>query len=265
MSEFVRAKKSYGQNFLNNDNILEQIASLCGDGNRLVIEIGPGTGALTKKLSEKYALVRSVELDTSLKNVLEENLSECSNVEILYEDFLKSDIKEIIGDWTGKVSVCANIPYYITAQIVEKLMDSSKHFENVSLLVQKEVADKLCAETGSGDAVPLTYKVRYYSSIRKCISVAPGNFTPPPKVYSSVVKMDIKREELNPDFEKKLFKLIDAGFYQRRKKFVNSVSESGLYEKDALSSALNSLRIGIDVRGENLTLEQYIALTRELS
>ena len=203
MSEFVRAKKSYGQNFLNNDNILEQIASLCGDGNRLVIEIGPGTGALTKKLSEKYALVRSVELDTSLKNVLEENLSECSNVEILYEDFLKSDIKEIIGDWTGKVSVCANIPYYITAQIVEKLMDSSKHFENVSLLVQKEVADKLCAETGSGDAVPLTYKVRYYSSIRKCISVAPGNFTPPPKVYSSVVKMDIKREESNPDFEKK--------------------------------------------------------------
>ena len=155
MSEFVRAKKSYGQNFLNNDNILEQIASLCGDWNRLVIEIGPGTGALTKKLSEKYALVRSVELDTSLKNVLEENLSECSNVEILYEDFLKSDIKEIIGDWTGKVSVCANIPYYITAQIVEKLMDSSIRNE--------------CTVNKAGRRTPLT--VRSMLVLCKAVSV----------------------------------------------------------------------------------------------
>ena len=260
----VKAKKSYGQNFLNNDGILEQISSLCGSSDRLVIEIGPGTGALTKKLSSKYDKVRSVELDKTLSDVLEKELCDCSNVEVIYEDFLISDIEKLIGDWKGKISVCANIPYYITSQIVDKLMDNSYLFENVVLLVQKEVADKLCAETGSGDAVPLTYKVKHYSDIKKCLSVAPGNFTPPPKVYSSVIRMEIKKG-MPAGYEEKLFKLIDAGFYQRRKKFVNSVCEYGFCDKETIIKALNNTGIDNDVRGENLTLDQYIEIMRELT
>ncbi|MCR5458201.1 MAG: 16S rRNA (adenine(1518)-N(6)/adenine(1519)-N(6))-dimethyltransferase RsmA [Clostridiales bacterium] len=259
----VKAKKSYGQNFLNNDSILEQISSLCGSGDRLIIEIGPGIGALTKKLSEKYARVRSVELDKSLADVLESELGECSNVEVLYEDFLKLDIGNLIGDWNGKISVCANIPYYITSPIVDKLMDNAQLFDNIVLLVQKEVADKLCAETGSGDAVPLTYKLKYYADIKKCLNVAPGNFTPPPKVWSTVVKIDIK--ERYQCSEEKLFKLIEAGFYQRRKKFVNSVRESGLFSKDSIIDALKKAGINNDVRGENLTLEQYIDVLENLT
>ena len=265
MEDKVRAKKSYGQNFLNNDTILEQISSLCGNSDRLVIEIGPGTGALTKKLSSKYERVCSIELDKTLQEVLENQIRDCDNVEVRYEDFLKSDIKDLINGWDGKVSVCANIPYYITSEIIDKLMDNADIFDTIVLLIQKEVADKLCAKTGSGEAVPLTYKVQYYSNVSKCLSVAPGNFNPPPKVYSTVIKMEVKKTNASKNDTNKLFELINAGFYQRRKKFVNSVCEKGISDKEKLTQVLNRLNIDENIRGENLTLEDYQKISKELT
>ncbi len=262
--------KSLGQNFLVNPSVCPRMAEACHpglpDGSFAVLEIGPGIGVLTKELSRVAAKVISVELDRRLLPVLEETLADCPNVTVVQGDILKLDVAALLDEYAAglPVVVCANLPYYITSPILMGLLESRLPFRCITVLVQKEAAERLCATPGTRECGAVTLAVQYYAEAEILFSVSRGSFMPAPKVDSSVIRLPLHRV---PPCEVKneavLFRLIRAAFGQRRKTLTNSLSSAG-YDKATLHAALEAVGISPTARAEELTLAQFAALTAAL-
>lgn len=258
-------KKSRGQNFLANHTVVEEIASLCGDEELCIIEIGPGVGAMTAELAKLYKKVIAIEVDRDLIPVLEETLGEYDNVEVIFEDAMKIDFRAFVDEkFPGeRVCVCANLPYYITSPVIMKLLDASDCFESIVVMIQKEVADRFCAEPDTDDYGKITLAVQYKAAVEKCFSVSAGNFIPPPKVTSTVIKMNIRKEPpVKPVSVENMFKLIGAAFAQRRKTLSNAIKATGAnYTKEEIEDAIEHIGFDRNVRGECLGLSDYARLS----
>ncbi len=262
-------KKSLGQNFLINPTVCPKMAeSAVANGETAVLEIGPGIGVLTAELAKKAQKVVAIELDERLKPVLPETLAEYDNVEIIFGDALKLDISKIIRTrFLGhKVAVCANLPYYVTSPIIMMLLESKLPISSITVMVQKEAADRICAEIGSRLAGAVTVAVGYYSKAKTLFNVSRGSFMPAPNVDSAVIRLDILE---NPPFdvgdEKVFFKFIKAAFAQRRKTLVNAVSSGCGYSKDDIKQALISAGLDENIRAEALSMSSLATVSRALT
>lgn len=261
--------KSLGQNFLINPSICPRIAE---EGNARkgfgIIEIGTGIGVLTAELAKRADKVVAVEIDTRLEPVLKETLAEFSNVQVIYQDVLKVDLRELIAqEFAGlEVAVCANLPYYITSPIIMSLLEARLPIKSITVMVQKEAAVRICAEPGTRDVGAVSLAVRYFSTPKLLFHVSRGSFMPAPNVDSCVIRLDVK--EKTPEQvrdEKFFFRLVRAGFSQRRKTLVNPVSSGLGISKETVREALEKLDIKPTVRAEELTMEQFILLSNWLS
>ena len=261
--------KSLGQNFLINPSVCPRIAE---EGNARkgfgIIEIGTGIGVLTAELAKRADKVVAVEIDTRLEPVLKETLAEFSNVQVIYQYVLKVDLRELIAqEFAGlEVAVCANLPYYITSPIIMSLLEARLPIKSITVMVQKEAAVRICAEPGTRDVGAVSLAVRYFSTPKLLFHVSRGSFMPAPNVDSCVIRLDVK--EKTPEQvrdEKFFFRLVRAGFSQRRKTLVNPVSSGLGVSKETVREALEELNIKPTVRAEELTMEQFILLSNRLS
>lgn len=257
--------KSLGQNFLINPTVCPRMAEACGaDCDTGVLEIGAGIGVLTAELAKRAKKVVSLELDTRLIPVLAETLGEFSNVEVLNADVLKIDLNKLIDDcFQGMhVAVCANLPYYITSPVIMALLESRIPVDAVTVMVQKEAAARLCAPVGSRDAGAVTVAVNYYAQAEKLFDVSAGSFMPAPKVDSSVIRLNIRKEPpVEVSDEKFFFRVIKAAFGQRRKTASNSLSAGLGIPKDKVSSAIAAAGFEPSVRAESLTMQELARLS----
>lgn len=255
--------KSFGQNFLTDRNILEKIVEVSAvDKDYGVIEIGPGFGVLTMFLLEKAGKVVSIEIDKRLKEVLDYTLSEYDNFEFVQSDALKIDLKKLIEKKfpQKKIVVVANLPYYVTTPIITKLLESDLDLESITIMVQKEVAQRLVADENSKDNSSISMFVKYYADANIAFNVSRNVFVPAPNVDSAVVNMRLKKE--NFEYEKTMFKLIKNGFENRRKTILNSFCKSGI-EKEKIIKVLEKLSIDTRTRAEKLSLEDFKNIARE--
>ena len=257
----ISFRKEYGQNFLTNRIIPEEIAENCTDSlDSMIIEIGPGIGVLTAELCKRAKSVVSIELDERLRPVLAETLAEYDNLEVIFGDCMKLDIAKIIEQrFKGKkVSVCANLPYYITSPIIMKLLESRLPITSLTVMVQKEAADRICAAVSSRDAGAVTVAVNYYSSPKILFNVSRGSFMPSPNVDSSVIRLDVLKEPpICVADEKGFFRFVRAAFGQRRKTLVNAASAGTAFSKESVKKALEEAGIDQNIRAEQLTLQQF--------
>lgn len=257
--------KALGQNFLINPTVCPRMADVCGaDENTGVIEVGPGFGVLTAELAKKAKKVVSIELDERLLPVLDETLAEFDNVEIVNSDVLKVDLHKLIEEKFGgmKVAVCANLPYYITSPVIMHLLESRLPVENITVMVQKEAAQRLCAPVGSRDAGAVTVAVDYYADAQKMFDVSAGSFMPAPKVDSSVIRLNVRQEPpIKLHDEKLFFRMVKAVFAQRRKTAANSISAGMSLPKDIVYKAIEAAGYSENVRAESFTLEELASLS----
>lgn len=264
------ARKKYGQNFLIDTRVLDKI--LCAaeiTENDLVLEVGPGIGTLTGCLAERAGKVTAVEIDKDLIPILEETLAPYPNVTVLNEDILKTDLNRLVQEMGGgrPVKVVANLPYYITTPIIMGLFESGIPLQNIVIMVQKEVAERMQAGPGTKDYGALSLAVQYYAKPEIIANVPPNCFLPRPGVGSAVIRLTrYGTPPVQADDEAKMFALIRAAFNQRRKTLVNSLGNvSGLgVSKARAAQALEQLQLPPAVRGEALTLEQFAALSNLL-
>lgn len=261
-------KKSLGQNFLIDPTVCPAMAENSANKNTGVLEIGPGVGVLTRELSQVAKKVVAIELDERLKKILPKTLGDLDNVEVIFGDAMKLDLKTIIEEHftdCESVSVCANLPYYITSPIIMMLLEQHLPITSITVMVQKEAAERLCAEVGSRDAGAVTVAVTYYAEKEILFEVDRSSFMPPPNVDSAVIKLNIRE---NPPIkvadEGKFFKFVKAAFAQRRKTLVNTVSNTLNVPKDTLKSVLTDLGIKETVRGEELTMEQIAEISQRI-
>lgn len=261
----MRPNKALGQNFLINDGVCEKIANAAVvDGDGAIIEIGPGLGALTKKLAERARKVIAVEIDGSIIPKLKEKLRDCENVEIINADILKTDLNALIAERCGgmRVSVAGNLPYYITSPIIMSLLERRVPAERITAMVQKEAAARLCAVDGSREGGAISLAVRYYSEPHVLFDVSPGSFYPAPKVVSSVITLDpLKEPRVSPANERFMFSVIKSAFCMRRKTAVNAVSSSLSIEKSKVADAVVKATGDINIRPERITLSQYAEIS----
>ena len=264
-------RKKYGQNFLIDESVLTGIVE-ASDVTRddVVLEIGPGIGSLTQYLAEAAKKVIAVEIDKSLLPILDHTLADWDNVRVINADILKTDLQAIADEENGglPLKVIANLPYYITTPIIMKLFESGAPISAVTVMVQKEVADRIAAEPGSRESGALSLAVQYYANVTPVIEVSPESFVPRPKVHSTVMRLDrYEQKPVQAADEALMFKLIRGAFNQRRKTFVNAVAgfEGLSYSKDELREALGRLNLSETVRGEALTLSDYAHLADILS
>ena len=261
----IRANKNLGQNFLINEEVVKNIVGCSNiEKEDLVIEIGPGLGTLTKYLLEKAGKVICIELDTKMLQILEDRFSLYNNFELINNDVLKVDLKNIIKKEKeeGKiknVKIVANLPYYITTPIIMKLLEEELELESITVMIQKEVADRLIATPGEKNTGAITYSVYYYASSEAIMEVPNSSFIPEPEVTSKVIKLNIRKEPIvTPNDKEKMFKIIKHAFMQKRKTLLNSLTNNGVFEnKQKGIEILNLLGIKENVRPEELTLEQF--------
>ncbi len=264
-------QKRYGQNFLIDTHILEKIIQVSAiTKDDFVLEIGPGIGTMTQYLAESAREVTAVEIDKSLIPILHETLSAYDNVTVINEDILKVDIRALAENKNhGRpVKVVANLPYYITTPIIMGLFESHMPLESITVMVQKEVADRMKAGPGTKDYGALSLAVQYYASAEIMFMVSPGCFMPRPGVGSAVIRL--MRYRQNPVFvsdERRMFALIKAAFGQRRKTLVNSLSNAAMLSvsRKEVTEALEEMNLRPDIRGEALTLEQFARLSMLIS
>ena len=259
----ITANKSLGQNFLIDDDIVENIVKSAKiEKEDLVIEIGPGLGTLTNELLKYAGKVICVELDKKMIQILEDRFRLFDNIEIINDDILKIDLNKIIEESKMKhTKIVANLPYYITTPIIMKLLEEKANFESITVMVQKEVAERLCAKTGTREAGAITYGVEYYSKAEKLFLVPRNSFIPAPNVDSEVINLRIKKEKVeNVKDEEKLFKIIKYAFMQRRKTLLNAFQNAGI-DKEKTKEILNKLELDEKVRGEALTLKDFINIS----
>lgn len=262
-------QKKFGQNFLIDAHVLEKIvdaAEITKDD--CVLEIGPGIGTMTQYLCERAGWVFAVEIDKNLIPILEDTLSEYDNVKVINEDVLKLDIQKLADEENGgkPIKVVANLPYYITTPIVMGLLEGGVPLKSITMMIQKEVADRMQVGPGTKDYGALSLAVQYYSKPSVICQVSPECFIPRPGVGSSVIRLecyDVPPVEVRN--EKNMFKLIRAAFNQRRKTLTNAISNGGLgISREQCAEALRNLGLSETIRGEALTLEQFAALSDEL-
>lgn len=261
--------KGLGQNFLINPSVCPRMAEMGGAQYEWgVLEIGPGIGVLTAELAKRAKRVVAVELDDRLLPVLAETLAEYSNVEIVHGDVMKLDLNQIISekfsDCAG-VTVCANLPYYITSPVIMNLLESHLPVRAVTVMVQKEAAERICAAVGSRESGALTVAANYYSQPEILFKVSRGSFMPPPNVDSAVIRMTVRE---TPPFdvgnEKIFFGMIKAGFSQRRKTLSNSLTSGGFLSRSDAASALNAAEIPFNTRIEALGMDKLAKLSRSI-
>lgn len=259
--------KSLGQNFIINPDICPKIAEY-GNARKGfgILEIGTGVGVLTKELALRADKVVAVEIDKRLIPVLDETLSEFDNIKIINDDVMKCDLHKIISEeFKGlKVAVCANLPYYITSPIVMMLLENNLPIESITVMVQKEAADRLCAEIGTRNSGAITVGVNYYGNAEKLFSVSRGNFMPSPNVDSAVIRINLDHErKLDEKQEKFFFSMVKAGFSQRRKTIANTLSQIGI-DKQKVYSSLENMNLSKSSRIEQLDMNQLIDLSLRL-
>lgn len=264
----VTFNKGLGQNFLVDPSVCPAMAEAAGlDENTCAIEIGPGVGVLTAELAKRAGKVLSFEVDKRLLPVLDETLSDFNNVEIINEDVMKADLPKIIEEKCKGMEICvvANLPYYITSPIIMLLLESKLPIKNITVMVQKEAADRLCAEVGSRDGGAVTVAVSYYSESEKLFFVPKDSFLPPPKVNSEVIQLTVRKEPpVKVENEEFFFKLVKAAFSQRRKTAENSISAGLGINKNIVAEALEKAGLERTVRAEKLTMEDFANLEKLL-
>ena len=260
--------KALGQNFLINPSVCPRIAE---EGNAKkgfgVIEIGPGIGVLTVELAKRADRVIAIEADERLRPILAETLDEFDNVKVVYSDVLKVALRDLIAaEFQGmEVAVCANLPYYITSPIIMSLLEARLPIKSITVMVQKEAAVRICAKPGTREVGAVSLAVRYFSEPRLLFHVSRGRFMPAPNVDSSVIRLDVR--EHTPEGvvdEAFFFRLVRAGFAQRRKTLVNPLSSALGIPKDTVKAALDEVGLKLTARAEELTMEEFIALSNLL-
>ncbi len=265
----INFRKEFGQNFLTNISVVEDIADSCCDNpHSTILEIGPGIGSLTRELAERYEQVVALEIDKGLIPVLKYTLGEYRNVTVINEDVMKADLDTILAPYfeKGPVSVCANLPYYITTPILMKLLESGLPFENITIMIQSEVADRLCAPAGGKNCGAITAVLNYYGSPEKLFTVKADNFIPAPKVDSSVVRIHLYSEKpVKPLDEQTFFRTIRAAFEQRRKTLPNALSAVfGEISKEDITDIIVACGHPATIRGEKLSVEDFATLSDAL-
>lgn len=264
-------QKKFGQNFLIDTHVLDKIISAANiSAEDCVLEIGPGIGTMTQYLAENARQVIAVEIDRNLIPILQETLQDYKNVTLLNEDIMKTDIGKLAADYNDKkpIKVVANLPYYITTPIIMGLFESHVPLESITVMVQKEVADRMQSDPGSKNYGALSLAVQYYAEPYIVANVPPNCFMPRPNVGSAVIRLT--RHAAPPvavTDEQLLFRLIRASFNQRRKTLVNGLNNSPelSFSKDTLTKAIVSIGLSPNVRGEALTLEQFAQLADQLT
>ena len=259
--------KKLGQNFLINPSVCPRMAASCGaDKESGVLEIGPGVGVLTKELAAVAGQVVAIELDDRLLPVLRETLADCDNVSVVHGDALKLNLAALLAERFGdrRVSVCANLPYYITSPLIMALLESRLPIDSLTVMVQREAADRLCAAPGTRAAGAVTLAVAYYAEAEKLFDVGRGSFMPAPNVDSAVIRLKVRPQSpVEVKDEALMFRLIRAGFGQRRKTLLNSLS-SAVPDKERLRTAFEAAGVPATARAEELTLAQFAAIANAL-
>ena len=268
----IRARKKYGQNFLVDAGVVQGIveaAQITEDD--CVLEIGPGIGSMTQLLSKAAGQVICVEIDESLAPVLEETLGDCANVKILWQDILKTDLQEICDTYNeGRpLKVVANLPYYVTTPILMELLAHKGVFSSITVMVQKEVADRIRSGPGRKEYGALSLAVQYYADPEVVMTVQPGSFFPRPEVESTVLKLEAYEKPPVDANERVMFALIRASFNQRRKTLANAVShgyrlDGRVISREEVTAALERMGLSPTERGERLSLEQFAELSHLL-
>ena len=263
-------QKKFGQNFLIDSNVLENIVEAAGiTKDDFVLEIGPGIGTMTQYLCESARQVLAVEIDKMLIPILEDTLSEYDNVEVINQDVLKVDIKSLVEEKNNgrPIKVVANLPYYITTPIIMGLFESKVPIESITIMVQKEVADRMQTGPGSKDYGALSLAVQYYAEAKVMLNVSATCFMPRPNVDSAVIKLTRHQESpVEVKDESLMFRIIRASFNQRRKTLVNGLKNSSEldFSKEEITEAIKSMGKEENIRGEKLTLEEFAKLSNAL-
>lgn len=256
--------KALGQNFLVNPTVCPRMAEYCGASESCgVIEIGPGAGVLTRELSKVANKVVAIELDKRLLPVLDETLADCNNVKIINGDAMKLDLHKLIQDEFngGDVVICANLPYYITSPVIMRILEENLPIKSLTVMVQKEAAERICAEPATRDVGAVSIAVRYYSNPKMLFKVSAGSFVPPPKVDSEVIKLDIlSKPPISPKDENLFFKVVKSSFAQRRKTLSNSLSSGLGIAKADIAKALENCGLKSTSRVEELSMEEFCKL-----
>ena len=267
----ITANKRLGQNFLINDEAVEKIVTSSNiNSEDLVIEIGPGLGTLTKPLLENAGKVIAIELDDRMLDILKDRFKLYSNFEVINEDVLKVDLKKLIKEnKKGNIKcakVVANLPYYITTPIIMKLLEDRLDIESITVMIQKEVADRLTAVPGEKNTGAITYGIYYYTNPKRVYEVDKTSFIPAPEVNSTVIKLDVlNKPSINVKDEELLFKIIKIAFMQKRKTLLNGLSNSkALGTKEDIEKVLNKLNIDSNIRAEKLSLQEFAYITDEM-
>lgn len=260
----LRAKKSLGQNFLIADNVIENIIRASGLGaDEQVLEIGPGIGALTRKLAQSAEHVWAVELDESLVELLQEEFKDAQNIEIIHADALKFSIRGLGKD---KIRLIANLPYYITSPLLKHFLRQREQLKSLTIMVQEEVARRIVANPGSKDYGVLSLAVQAFCDARILFTVPPNSFLPAPKVTSAVVQLNILTDPLIDERnEEGFFRIVRSAFAQRRKNVLNSLANTSGFDKNRLAEALSRAKLDPGLRAENLSLQDFIHLTQCLN
>ena len=259
--------KALGQNFLINPSVCPRMAELSGAGEGVgVIEIGPGIGVLTNELCQLADKVVAVELDKRLIPVLGETLAEYDNVKVINADVLELDLNKLIEDeFSGmEVVICANLPYYITSPVIMKLLEDKLPITAITVMVQKEAAQRICAPVGSRESGAVTVSVNYYAEPSLQFHVSAGSFMPAPKVDSAVIRLDVRKEPPVITDEEKFFKVVKAAFSQRRKVISNSLSSGLKMSKDEINEVLAAANVPSNARAEKLSLDDFAAIAGNL-
>ena len=259
--------KALGQNFLINPSVCPRMAELSGAGEGVgVIEIGPGIGVLTNELCQLADKVVAVELDKRLIPVLSETLAEYDNVKVINADVLELDLNKLIEDeFSGmEVVICANLPYYITSPVIMKLLEDKLPITAITVMVQKEAAQRICAPVGSRESGAVTVSVNYYAEPSLQFHVSAGSFMPAPKVDSAVIRLDVRKEPPVITDEEKFFRVVKAAFSQRRKVISNSLSSGLKMSKDEINEVLAAANVPSNARAEKLSLDDFAAIAGNL-
>lgn len=256
-------KKMYGQNFIIDENIINNIINSAGvDKDTLVIEIGPGAGSLTFKLSEYAKNVLCYEIDTTLKELLQDNLSECNNVDIIFKDFLKANVLEDIKKYNyKKLYVVANLPYYITTPIIIKFIEDNIPVDKIVVMVQKEVGDRFKAKPNTKEYNSLSIYLNYYFNVKKILDISKNVFIPKPNVDSIIVEFTKKDNLYKLKDEKLFFNLVKDSFTQKRKTIKNNLKK---YNLEKVEEALKKYNFDLSVRAEQLPIEVFVDIANNL-
>ena len=265
----IKANKSLGQNFLISQNVVDTIVDSSDIQNEdMVIEIGPGLGTLTQSLLEKAGKVVCIELDPKMVTILQDRFKLYENFELINQDVLKVDLKELIEKEKQKgninnVKIVANLPYYITTPIIMKLLEEELDLDTITVMIQKEVADRLVAIPGDKNTGAITYSVYYYSEAKAILEVPNNSFIPEPEVTSEVIQLKIRK---NPpvvvEDKNKMFNVIKNAFMQRRKTLINSLTNTKVFSsKEEAVEILEKIGLNVNVRAEKLTLQNFADIT----